>query len=234
MRKFLVASLLVCSVGLVSCDRSAEAPATEAPSAESAQRLRDNNLALLGNLQALKAQIEARKAARVAGRAAVDETEMEMDVNFSTMKAQVKSALEASGACKAWIDFVIDLFDLLEEVMNTDTSEWTESDYMAWEDKITRLFAKALSCLEPLLADVSTAEESDPYALMGSLQAFDKCMCGPEGGSIFGTSAALVYSTYGAPTMGEGYGAPASPGGDTYSAPSSPAGDGYGAPQIAP
>lgn len=225
MRKLLVSILLVCSVGLISCDRSAEAPATDAPTAESAQQLRENNLALLKNLQALKAQIEVRKAARVAGRAAVDTTGMEMDVDFSTMKAQIKSALVASGACKAWIDFVVDLFDLLEELMNTDTTAWTESDYLAWEDKITRLFAKALSCLEPLLTDISASEEPDPTAVMSYLHAFDKCMCGPEGGSIFGTSAALVYSTYGAPS---------SPGGDTYSAPGSPAGDSYGAPQIAP
>lgn len=232
MRKLLVSILLVCSVGLISCDRSAEAPATDAPTAESAQQLRENNLALLKNLQALKAQIEVRKAARVAGRAAVDTTGMEVDVDFSTMKAQIKSALVASGACKAWIDFVVDLFDLLEELMNTDTTAWTESDYLAWEDKITRLFAKALSCLEPLMADISTSEV--PELNINTLKDFDNCMCGPEGGSIFGTSAALVYSTYGAPSTADGYGRPSSPGGDTYSAPSSPAGDGYGAPQITP
>lgn len=233
MRKLFLSLLLACPMLLVSCDQTANAPAPEAPTAQSAEKLRENNIALLKNLKLLKGQIEARGAARVAARSAAGtEDELVPTPDFGIVKAQVRTSLEASGACKPWIDFVVGLFDLLEKIISADTSEWTEAQYQAWESDLMDLFSRALSCLEPLLADVTGEQEPDAFALMGSLQSFDKCICGSAGGSIFGSSAALVYGPYGLPTTGSGYQAPGSPAGDTYSAPGSPAGDTYGAPKL--
>lgn len=233
MRKIFSMMLLVAgTMTLVSCDKSAEAPAQEAPTAQQAQMLRDNNIALLRNIELLKAQVEARTAARVAGRAAAMDMPMQPTVDFSMMKGQIRAALEAQGACKPWIDFVVQLFDLLGELMEKDPSAMTDAELDAWGDELLELFSKALACLEPLLAEVQGEDVPDYGTLMSNLQSFDKCMCGSEGGSIFGSSAALVYSTYGAPSTGEGYAKPSSPGGDTYSAPGSPAGEGYGAPKL--
>lgn len=232
MRKIFTMMLLAGTMGLVSCDKSAEAPAQEAPTAQQAQILRDNNIALLKNIELLKAQIEARTAARVAGRAAAVDVPMQPTVDFSMMKGQIRAALEAQGACKPWIDFVVQLFDLLGELMAKDPSAMTDAELDAWGDELMELFSKALSCLEPLMVDVQGEDVPDFGTLMSKLQSFDKCMCGSEGGSIFGSSAALVYSTYGAPSTGEGYGKPSSPGGETYTAPGSPAGEGYGAPKL--
>src|SRR5690606_22127974 len=98
MRKIFTMMLLAGTMGLVSCDKSAEAPAQEAPTAQQAQILRDNNIALLKNIELLKAQIEARTAARVAGRAAAVDVPMQPTVDFSMMKGQIRAALEAQGA----------------------------------------------------------------------------------------------------------------------------------------
>lgn len=231
MSKFFPSMLLACSMVLVSCDKSAETPAPEAPSAQQAQQLRDNNIALLKNIELLKGQIEARKVARVAGRTAAEIPETPT-LDFTMMKTQVRAALEASGACKRWIDFVVQLFDLLGELLSQDASSMTDAELDAWGDELMELFSVALSCLEPLLANVQGEDEPDIGTVMSQMQSFDKCMCGEEGGSIFGTSAALVYSTYGLPSTGTGYQAPSAPGGDTYTAPGSPAGDGYGAPKL--
>ena len=233
MRKIFSMMLLVAgTMALVSCDKSAEAPAQEAPTAQQAQMLRDNNIALLRNIERLKAQVEARSAARVAGRAAAMDMPMQPTVDFSMMKGQIRAALEAQGACKPWIDFVVQLLDLLGELFAQDETTMTDSEREAWSDELMELFAVAMSCLEPLASEVRGGTEPDLGTLMSNLQSFDKCMCGSEGGSIFGSSAALVYSTYGAPSTGEGYAKPSSPGGDTYSAPGSPAGEGYGAPKL--
>lgn len=225
MRKLILSSFLACSILFVSCEQSTNESASVAPTPESAALLRDNNVALVKNLQALKGQIEARQAMRVAGRSAAGQAEempgMEMD--FGTLKTQIRTSMQAQGVCQAWIDFVVDLFDLLEKMMSFDEATMTEAQADALNDDLMALFSKALSCLEPLLADVSGESEPDPTALMGRFQEFDKCMCGAGGGSIFGTSAALVYGYYGLPSTGTPYGAPGSP-----------AGSGYGAPKLFP
>lgn len=229
MRKLILSSFLACSILFVSCEQSTNESASVAPTPESAALLRDNNVALVKNLQALKGQIEARSAARVAARSAGVQAEEfpgmpgdEMP-SFSTMKSQIKTSMQAQGVCQAWIDFVVDLFDLLEKMMSIDEETMSEAQADALHDDLMALFSKALSCLEPLLADVSGESELDPTALMGRFQEFDKCMCGAGGGSIFGTSAALVYGYYGLPSTGTPYGAPGSP-----------AGSGYGAPKLFP
>lgn len=237
MRKMFLSSLLACSLVLVSCESSTNESASAAPTKESAATLRDNNLALIKNLQALKGQIEARSAARLAARTTaspVEVTPVMPAQDFGALKSQVRSALQASGACQPWIDFVVDLFDLLDEMINADQTNWTEADAAAWEEDLLSLFSKALACLEPLLEDVTATENPDMGTLMGGFQEFDKCICGSAGGSIFGTSAALVYGTYGVPTTGTSYSAPSSAGGDTYGKPGSPAGSGYGAPKLFP
>lgn len=240
MRKLILSSLLACSMVFVSCEQSTNDAAVAAPTSESATALRENNLALVKNLQILKGQIEARSAMRIAARSAAgQEEEMpgmpggEMP-SFSVMKSQIQTSMQAQGVCQAWIDFVVDLFDLLEKMMNTSGTEMTLEQEQAWEEDLMALFSKALSCLAPLLEDVTGETEPDMSALMGSFQEFDKCMCGAGGGSIFGTSAALVYGYYGLPTPVGAYGAPASAGGQSYSAPSSPAGEGYSAPKLFP
>lgn len=237
MRKLILSSLLACSIVFVSCEQSTNESASAAPTPESAAQLRDNNVALLKNLRALKGQIEARSAARIAARSAGVQAEEFPGMptqDFGAMKTQIRSSMQAAGVCQAWIDFVVKLFDLLEEMMNADQENWTDADFEAWENDLLELFSKALSCLEPLLMDVTGDAEPDMGALMGSFQEFDKCMCGAGGGSIFGTSAALVYGYYGVPSTGTPYQAPSSAGGDTYSAPGSPAGSGYSAPTLFP
>lgn len=240
MRKLILLSLLACSIVFVSCEQSTNEPAAAAPTPESATALRQNNLALVKNLQVLKGQIEARSAMRIAARSAAGQEEVmpgmpmgEMP-SFSVMKSQIQTSMQAQGVCQAWIDFVVDLFDLLEKMMNTSGTEMTLAEEQAWEEDLMALFNKALSCLAPLLEDVTGETEPDMTALMASFQEFDKCMCGAGGGSIFGTSAALVYGYYGLPSTGTPYAAPSSPGGDTYGAPGSPAGSGYGAPKLFP
>jgi hypothetical protein len=240
MRKLIQSSLLACSLVFVSCEQTTNETASVAPTLESATQLRENNIALVKNLQALQGQIEARTAARVAARSAATPNEgvpemPEMPVvDFGVMKTQIRASLQASGACQPWIDFVVDLFGLLEKMMNADPTTSSEADAVAFEEDITALFSKALSCLEPLLKDVNGAEDPNMGALMGNVQAFDKCICGSAGGSIFGTSAALVYSNYGPPSTGTAYEKPAPAGGESYSAPGSPAGSGYGAPALFP
>lgn len=237
MRKLILSSLLACSIIFVSCDQTTSESQANSPSPESAAQLRENNLALVRNLQALKGRIEARSAARLAARSTaspVEVTPMMPAQDFGAMKAQIRSALQASGACQPWIDFVVNLFDLLEQMMNADQTNWTEADYLAWEDDLMALFSRALACLEPLLQDVTASENPDMAALMSGFQQFDRCICGSAGGSIFGNSAALVYGYYGLPSTGTSYSAPSSPGGDTYGRPGSPAGTGYGAPTLFP
>lgn len=240
MRKLILSSLLACSMVFVSCEQSTNESASAAPTQESAEQLRENNLALVKNLQLLKGQIEARSAMRIAARSAAGQEEVMPEMpagempSFSVMKNQIQTSMQAQGVCQAWIDFVVDLFDLLEKMMNTSGTEMTLAEEQAWEDDLMALFNKALSCLAPLLEDVTGETEPDMGALMGGLKEFDKCMCGASGGSIFGTSAALVYGYYGLPTTGTPYSAPASAGGDSYSAPGSPAGEGYSAPKLFP
>jgi hypothetical protein len=238
MRKLILSSLLACSLVFVSCEQSTNESASAAPTPESAEQLRDNNVALLKNLQALKGQIESRSAMRLAARSSASPVEFDttsgMDVDFGMLKTQIRTSLQAQGVCQAWIDWIVDLFDLLEEMLSIDPMTSSEADAMAMEDKMMALFNKAFACLEPLFTDVSESEAPNPAILMARFQEFDKCMCGAGGGSIFGTSAALVYGYYGLPSTGTPYASPSSPGGDSYGAPGSPAGSGYGAPTLFP
>lgn len=214
----LSVALVAGALGLSSCQ---SASSTSAPDAASAVALRDNDRALVKGLLELKAKVEERRAARVAGRAVATEPPA-MEYDFGAMSGQIRAALEAEGVCGPFIDFVVDLFDLIDESMDAETEGWTEAQYVDWENRLLELLSVALECLEPLM---ERAESGAILSSLGELQAFDRCLCGSEGGSIFGTSAALVYSTYGAPY---------SPGGETYTAPGSPAGDGYGRPSLFP
>lgn len=219
VRRFLLTVALAgFAVGLSSCQSSSS---TSAPDAASAVALRDNDRKLVQGILDLKADLEARRAARVAGRAVAEELPS-MTYDFGAMSGQIRAALEAEGVCAPFIDFVMDLFGLIDEMMDAQTEGWTEAQVVDWENRLLDLLSVALECLEPL---VQQAESGEILSSLGQIQAFDRCICGSEGGSIFGNSAALVYSTYGAPS---------SPGGETYSAPGSPAGDGYGRPSLFP
>jgi hypothetical protein len=214
----LSAALVAGALGLSSCQSSS----TSSPDAASAVALRDNDRALVTGLLELKAKVEERRAARVAGRVAATEPPAMPTYDFGAMSGQIRAALEAEGVCRPFIDFVMDLLDLIDETMDAETDGWTEAQYVDWENRLLELLSVALECLEPL---IERAESGEILSSLSELQSFDRCICGSEGGSIFGTSAALVYSTYGAPS---------SPGGETYTAPGGPAGDGYGRPSLFP
>jgi|GEM_PF-7112687 len=238
MSKPFLLVLVVCSLLLDGCGDGDATSSVDQPATAEATILRANNQALIKSIRKLQAYANGLEAVPVAGRAQATPIEYAAaDIDFAEMKTQAVAALRASGACEGWIRFVGDLIDLLEDLSKENTSGWTEADAMAWSARFKSTFSSVLACLEPMIGKIdamsSSETEANPFAL-DDLRAFDQCMCGYSGGSIFGTSAALVYSTYGAPESGSTYSAPGSPAGDTYSAPSSPAGETYGAPSLFP
>lgn len=249
MRNHFLAVLIVPLLLLASCQNdtaTSSAPSTEPSPVIDAAALRANNEALLQNVRKLKALAMQASEAPVAGRTQVGEYDDLIsalaEIDFDSMKTQAVTAMKAEGICQGMILFVSDLIDFIEDALKSASSGMTESEAQALMGKFQKTFATFISCVEPLLSKV---EQSDagagaqgglPFS-MADVKSLDQCICsygGNGGGSIFGTSAALVYATYGAPVLVVPYSAPGSSAGDTYSAPSSPAGETYGAPSLFP
>ncbi|MCB9496662.1 MAG: hypothetical protein H6686_07250 [Fibrobacteria bacterium] len=225
LHRFLSLSAIVVFAFLAGCDSTEVEAKAPVATQEDALALRKNNEALLANIASLKTWAESLRSSPVAGRSLATTPELDL----SQMRSQIRVSLEAQGVCPRFIQFVVDLFDLLGEMLESPESMTNDA---AWEQRFLEVFRVALSCLEPLMTQAM--ESGEGMMPLESLQSFDRCLCGEGGGSIFGTSAALVYSSYGAPALGDGYSAPGSAGGSTYGAPGSPAGEGYGAPSQLP